>query len=351
MRAGGVVACRGPCASALRAFRIKPSIRCSSSSSTAVSTPSTTTTSFEHASFIRDIAAAKPPEHLNYLLNVLQARGETIPSPGAREGLFPLVIPLSISPSGALTSFLRWPTAPPGMEMPIVEVHQHGVWLLAKDTDQYIHRILVEEDANVAKGSVSKLYDATSDAGKKLYTEGDFMESGITDLDAYILKKVGLFPDVIERKVARHLEKGDHVSAMVTGEFYTRGHFPGFGRPFVFNAEVLLKVGRNLEAKDAARGALKSPWWTLGCKYHEVAEIALWDDEQIEFIKEKVSKDGKLEDLKKGKAPEQVSLDEAAFLLDLASVEGTWTDNIDRIAECYREAGLSDIARFVLYKD
>lgn len=31
------------------------------------------------------------------------------------------------------------------------------------------------------------------------------------------------------------------VSAMVTGEFYTRGHFPGFGRPFVFNAEILLK--------------------------------------------------------------------------------------------------------------
>lgn len=29
----------------------------------------------EHGSFIRDIAAAKPPEHLNYLLNVLQASG------------------------------------------------------------------------------------------------------------------------------------------------------------------------------------------------------------------------------------------------------------------------------------
>lgn len=28
------------------------------------------------------------------------------------------------------------------------------------------------------------------------------------------------------------------------------------------------RVGRKVEAKDAARGALKSPWWTLGCKYH-----------------------------------------------------------------------------------
>lgn len=29
---------------------------------------------------------------------------------------------------------------------------------------------------------------------------------------------------------------------MVTGEFYTKKeHFPGFGRPYVFNAEILLK--------------------------------------------------------------------------------------------------------------
>ncbi|KAJ0984657.1 hypothetical protein J5N97_003013 [Dioscorea zingiberensis] len=247
----------------------------------------------EHVSFIRYIAAARPPEHLNCLLNVLQARGETIVSPGAREGLIPLVIPLSIRPSGALTSLLRWPTSPPGMEMPIVEVHKHGVWLLAKNVDQYIHRILVEEDADASKEHIDKLWDAASAAGKKLYTKGDFLESGITDLDVYLLKKVGLFPDVLERKVAHHFQKGDH----------------------------------------------------------EVAEIAQWEDEQIEYIKEKVSDDGKREDLKKGKEPEQVSLDEAAFLLDLASVEGTWTDNLDRIAECYKEAGLSDMARFILYKD
>lgn len=47
----------------------------------------------------------------------------------------------------------------------------------------------------------------------------------------------------------------------------------------------------------------------------------------------------------------QVALDEAAFLLDLASIEGTWDEVVDRIAECYREAGLHDIARFVTYKE
>ncbi|PIA46192.1 hypothetical protein AQUCO_01500008v1 [Aquilegia coerulea] len=243
----------------LRRARRANSIRCSSS---------TSTISFDHVSFIKDIAATQPPQHLQCLLKILQAKGETIISPGARKGLIPLAVPLTENQSGAVTALLRWPTAPPGMEMPVVEVRKHGVWLLAKNVDQYIHRILVEEDANNTHGTSGQLYDASSEAGKKLYIKGDFAESRIANLDSYLLKKVGLFPDIIERKVKQHFEKDDHVSAMITGEFYTKkDHFPGFGRPFVFNAEVLLKVGRELEAKDAARGALKSPWWTLGCTY------------------------------------------------------------------------------------
>jgi len=72
---------------------------------------------------------------------------------------------------------------------------------------------------------------------------------------------------------------------------------------------LLLRVGRTSEAKDSARVALKSPWWTLGCGYEEAAELAGWEDEQIEFIREKITEEGKREDLKKGKAPEQVSSD------------------------------------------
>lgn len=46
-----------------------------------------------------------------------------------------------------------------------------------------------------------------------------------------------------------------------------------------------------------------------------------------------------------------MALDQAAFLLDLASVEGTWSDIIEQIAACYKEAGLHDMARFILYED
>ncbi|URE30975.1 hypothetical protein MUK42_16375 [Musa troglodytarum] len=150
--------------------RLKPIVRCSSSSpSTAVSTTIPTSTSF----------------------------GEAVISPAAKEGLVPLVIPLSESSAGTLTCLLRWPTSPPGMEMPVVGVHKHGVWLLAKSVDQYIHRILVEEDAKAQDSN--KLWNASSEAGEKLYKRGDFLESQIADLDVYLLKKVGLFPDVIGR--------------------------------------------------------------------------------------------------------------------------------------------------------
>ncbi|CAA2946991.1 uncharacterized protein LOC111368855 isoform X3 [Olea europaea subsp. europaea] len=210
--------------------RCKPTFRCYSSSP-------------DHVSFIKDVAVTQPPEHLNHLLKMLQVRG-------------------------SVTALLRWPTAPAGMEMPVVEVHKYGVWLLAKTVDQYIHRILVEEDIKGSQEKNEELFFASADAGEKLYKKGDFAASQISSTDIYLLKKVGLFPDILERKVEQHFDKGDQVSALITGEFYTKKeHFPGFGRPFVFNAKVLLKVGRNTEAKDSARVALKSPWWTLGCEY------------------------------------------------------------------------------------
>ena len=40
--------------------------------------------------------------------------------------------------------------------------------------------------------------------------------------------------------------------------------------------------------------------------FQEVANIAEWDDEQIEYIKERVTEEGRLADLKKGKEPAQV---------------------------------------------
>ncbi|WRX13234.1 hypothetical protein QQP08_005721 [Theobroma cacao] len=301
MRAGVVgVVHRTPFATSLPLRHVRARVTCSSSSG--------------HISFIKDVAATRPPENLHHLLEVLQTRGESIRSPGSRHGLIPLAIPLSEN----LSAF-------------------------ATQVDQFIHRILVEEDVH---GSNGELFHASSEAGKKLYTRGDFAESQISSLDVYILKKVGLFPDVLEHKVMRHFEEGDQVSALVTGEFYTKKElFPGFGRPFVFNAESRAYI----RSKRFCKGGFEITM--VDFRLCDVASIAQWEDEQIEYIKEKVTEEGRQEDLKKGKAPAQVALDEAAFLLDLASIEGTWGDYVDRIAECYKEAGLNAIADFILYRD
>ncbi|KAJ4890732.1 Uncharacterized protein Rs2_30480 [Raphanus sativus] len=306
----------------------------------------------DHECFIKEVAKAEPPQHLNQLISIFTARGKSIVSPGAKQGLLPLTIPLVRMSPGSSIALLRWPTARPSMEMPVVEVQKHGVWFLANNVDQFIHRILVEEDISKPVESSQVIFDAAGEAGKKLYSKGDFARSELMDLDLYLLRKVGLFPDSLERKVIRHIENGDHVSALVAAEFYTkRGNFPGFARPFAFNAKVLLKLGRSLEAKDAARGALKSSWWTLGCRYEEIARIAELGEEQIVQYKEKVTGEGRQRDISRGKPRAQASYDEAGLLLDLASLEGTWDESLERVAQCYKDAGLNDMANFVLYRD
>ncbi|CAI5472362.1 unnamed protein product [Closterium sp. Yama58-4] len=119
---------------------------------------------------------------------------------------------------------------------------------------------------------------------------------------------------------------------------------PSIAPPFV----PVLRVGRPTEARDAARIALKSPWWTLGASYQEVAELAGYGDSQLEYALERLTEEGRKEDVNKGKAEAQVALDHAAFLLDVAAAEGTWDETREQLAGLYREAGLEEMASFVL---
>lgn len=63
--------------------------------------------------------------------------------------------------------------------------------------DQFIQRILVEEDALGSLECNSKLYDASADAGKELYTKGDLAKSKLPTIDAYLLKKAMLEKSVV----------------------------------------------------------------------------------------------------------------------------------------------------------
>ena len=50
--------------------------------------------------------------------------------------------------------------------------------------------MLVEEDAKNGQERNEEVLYASGDAGEKLYRNGDFAESGISNLDVYLLKKV-----------------------------------------------------------------------------------------------------------------------------------------------------------------
>ncbi|CAI5965764.1 unnamed protein product [Closterium sp. NIES-64] len=339
----------------------------------------------DHAAFLRDVAAIDPPPLLSALIRVLQAQGEQPVSPPDRRGMVPLAVPLTRNPAtGTVTALLRWPTAPPGrrlrlgctigvsamwlkglitpspythpmsaaMFFPLPPAPPQPIYTHPPQADEYIQRALVEEDVGGREGSAEgdsgRVGEAAGEEGRRLYSRGDFAAAKAKSLDAYLTTKVGMFPDVLERLALRHLEQGDQVSALVAGEFYARKHFPGFAHPFTFNAQLLLRVGRPTEARDAARIALKSPWWTLGASYQEVAELAGYGDSQLEYALERLTEEGRKEDVNKGKAEAQVALDQAAFLLDVAAAEGTWDETREQLAGLYREAGLEEMASFVL---
>lgn len=50
--------------------------------------------------------------------------------------------------------------------------------------------MLVEEDAKNGQERNEEVFYASGDAGEKFYRKGDFTESGISNLDVYLLKKV-----------------------------------------------------------------------------------------------------------------------------------------------------------------
>jgi len=56
------------------------------------------------------------------------------------------------------------------------------------------------------------------------------------------------------------------VSALVTGEYYASPkHFPGFGRPYLFNSELLMRVGRRDGGQRLSAHCAALPLvWTLG---------------------------------------------------------------------------------------
>ena len=285
----------------------------------------------QYESFLKNVACTEVPKSMPALLELLSMKGEELVSPTTRVGLNPFLIPLARRKDGSMICYIRWPTQKDDMDLQIVSTTEIGIRLLAMGTDQLCHRLTVELDFYSDKNAP----EAIEIAGKYgiKYTSGDylpFLRSGkfptLTKadldlvLDRFLLTKVGAFPDCYERIAENFCEKGNTVSALVTCERAV-SIFYGWGHPVGFHAMMLKKIsGYDTEARDAARASMGQPAWTIASTKLEmdgIAKLAGYTGSAIlgEMHAYRAN-DPRKDDIGEGMSPLQVTLDQAAHLMD-----------------------------------
>lgn len=321
----------------------------------------------EHAKYLANAGIdGSQLANLEALLRVLKAQGQTLVAPGDRAQLHPLAVPLACAPAPVsdtpnaavrgkevITCLLpRQVGESPSGRLPLVSTSRGApaVALLARNADEYIHRALAEEDcqtgADGMRADASRpVADAAGAEGRALYQTGAFKASGLPALRAYLARRAGMFPDVAEALVSAHLQKDDLMSALITGEWYTRSdHFGGWARPYEFNCQLYLRVNRTEEARDSARTALRLPWWTLTTGFEVVKSVAglsgdahsirrQLDDSNVRSTLPPGVDVGTLTDA-------QMAAAEADHIMNLvAAGEATWDDIRKDLALQYEKAG------------
>ena len=322
---------------------------------------------FEYANFLTNVAMTNPPKRLATLLALLEMKGEEILVPSDRKSLNPFLVPLSrFKTDKSMLCYIRWPTQKEDMDLQLVRTTDVGITLVSMGTDQYCHRLVAEMDFYGEKES-SKAIELLNAEGK-LYNSGDYvpvLKSGkfnaITDddlrlvLDRFLLTKVGAFPDCFERISTSFLKAGADVSALVTCERAV-SIFYGWGHPLNFHARLMAKIpGREAEARDAARAAFGMPVWTIASTMEDLdglAKLAGFTGAPIlgEMHKFRAS-DPRTEEVGEGLSPCQVTLDQAAHLMDavaLGQVDGGWEGVRNDLSVKYREGGYPEISAFIL---
>ncbi|KAI0561277.1 hypothetical protein FGB62_88g011 [Gracilaria domingensis] len=306
----------------------------------------------EYERYIKQVAKTSPPPYLDGLLHVLSASNADLKPPSNRTDLHPFLIPLTYDANSEVTTgLLRWPTAPDEMELPVVQsrTSDQSLTLIAPSAKSYVTRRLASMDFAGKYEERDALRSACSLALS--YQNGDVDATGI-GLERFLIIKVGPFADVYEGLVDFHKAKGDIQSALVTCERAANVH-PGWGRAHAFHAKFLLELEREAEARDAARFCLQMPLWTIG-SYDTLlgmAKLAGYEDpDSLRKIYKRLYEDERKEEIADGKAPQQVALDRAAYLLDVCFTNSTgWESIKDDLAALYDQAEMSDFATFIRY--
>ena len=233
---------------------------------------------------------------ISRLVKTLDALKYALISPETKVGMFPLMMPIGISPDdGNAIGFLLEPSFLAAKEnihigaIVKARANQRQIEFVAKDATTFIRRALLEEEVNALKrGGLMPVRDSilrssSSSSGLSSsnaeHAEHDRetlarLAASKHVLNAYTTQNIGSFPDVIESLISRHeFVKKDETSALVACEFYiNREEFTNkWARPYAINARTLRRYeNRESEARDAARIALSvAPWFTLGGGYGE----------------------------------------------------------------------------------
>lgn len=306
----------------------------------------------EYERYIKKVANTSPPTYLDGLLYVLCTGKAELTPPSNRINLHPFLIPLTIEPdSKVITGLLRWPTPPGEMDLPVVQSvpGDPSLKLLSPSSKLHITRSIASADYSGQYEERDAIRSACSLATS--YQDGDVDASNL-GLERFLISKGGPFPDIYEGFVDFHRAKGDLQSALVTCERAVETN-PGWGRPHAFHAKFLRSIDRGMEARDAARFCLQMPLWTIGSKQavRDMAILAGYEDpDSLGKIYQRLYKDERKHEIADGKAPEQVALDRAAYLLDTCMTHDTdWETIKENLAGLYEEAKMSDIATFVRY--
>ena len=302
-----------------------------------------------HAAYLRDVAATRAPAELAALARVLDALGcETI-APNARRGIHPLVMPLARTREGGVIGLMV--TEDDGEATPVVEVRDGAhATMLAKSARDYVHRAIVEEEA-MSDEQTTTVAAAAGAVGVSLHAHGAFKTSG-KEFDVYVTTQIGKFPSSMEGLVRRHLKRNDEQSALITCDLY-KATFGDWGAPHVFISDLYSKLGRDEEARDAARQALQTPWSTIGGRdaITRMIDVAGWSGKTVAEIKEVLeSRRGPSAAAFDGpKSEKQLAREEGELLLDQIAAGEIESSTVNqRLAECYMNAGKPALAKFIM---
>lgn len=81
-------------------------------------------------------------------------------------------------------------------------------------------------------------------------------------LRAYLLTKIGMFPDILQALSAEHLARGDETAAAVASARAADCHF-GWGTGYWHQAKLMAVCGQSARAREQAAAALHCPYATL----------------------------------------------------------------------------------------